>query len=625
MIYLVSNQTFLPEGIYSASPEDVFDFVGNTNILSIDTETTGGFDFESTIITFQIGNETDQFVVDAQYYHPVNFKLVLEDDSKLKLFQNANFDNKFFRQLGILTRNVYDTFLAELVLNCGLQFSGFSLDKLAHKYTNYNMSKDPRGKIKRDGLTKEVIEYAAKDVQVLEPIMNEQWKKAKSISLHNVIRLENKTVLGLSEMEYNGIKVDAEELKQVAKEDEEELQNIKTQLDNIVIQDDKLSDFIKPGLQLNMFEDPRQVDINYNSPLQIEEVFRRLNIDTSNGTGKRELEKKKNQHKFVETLINYREQHKLVSNYGKRFLQFINPVTKKIHTSFWQILNTGRVSSGQKGTKYHMGAPNMQNIPANNRYRNLFKADKDHKLVMSDYGSQELALIADDSQDNVWLDTISNGEDLHSVVAEKVFGQDWQDATEQGCEFASNREKCSCKGHKSMRIKIKTINYALSYGAGPAKIADTLNISVNEASDIVQMYFDTFYTLRDYFEGIKTLGKSNLRIRTFAPFHRARFFQKPTGYPELGNIERESTNTRIQGTGADIIKLAIWYIFDYIHTNNYPAKLCLQVHDELITQVREDKADEWVEIKEDLMRQASDVITNVRIDVESTVSDRWEK
>lgn len=625
MIYLVSNYHTPPPGIKSASGTEVVEWCKNKDVIGVDTETTGDFNFESDIFTLQLGDEENQFVIDTSYIPTTYFKNVLEDKSKLKLFQNASFDLKFFKRLGIETENVYDTFLAELVLNCGLQFSGFSLDILTEKYTQYQMSKDVREEIKIEGLTKRVIEYAAKDVQVLPAIKREQDKIAKQYSLGNVVKLENRAVLGFSDMEYNGILADVPYIKQIAKEDEQELQVKKNKLDRLVQEEPLLNKFCKKGLQTDLFEIPRKVSMNYNSPPQVLEAVNLLGVKTDS-TGEQKLQKHKDKHEFIKQLIDYRKQQKLVSNYGKRFLDFVNPITGRVHTSFWQILNTGRVSSGKKPRhKSEVGAPNMQNIPSDNRYRNMFKASKGHKLVMSDYGSQELVLIADDSHDEVWVKMMRNGWDPHSVVAEMVFGDQWTEATEEGCAFKHNKEKCKCPEHKKMRTRIKTISYSLSYGAGAAKIAETLHIPVNEASSLIQMYFDTFPALRNYFDDIKAKGRQNLRIRTFPPFNRTRFFHNPSSYAELGAIERESTNTRIQGTGADIIKLAIVYIRDYIKENNYPAKLILQVHDELITEAKERHAEEWVQIKENLMRKASDTITSIPIEVESKISDKWEK
>jgi DNA polymerase-1 len=241
-------------------------------------------------------------------------------------------------------------------------------------------------------------------------------------------------------------------------------------------------------------------------------------------------------------------------------------------------------------------------------------------------------LIAEDSDEENWIIAANNNYDLHSVVAELVFKSKWKEVAESDCQYYIDKQKCKCKKHKSFRDKIKTVNYALCYGATKFKLSQTLNITPDEAQQLINEYFTAIPKMKLYLDKVATYGKHHKLIRTFKPFRRIRFFNNPDNLPEeerwkyLGEIERQSKNTRIQGSAADQVKLAVCYLREEINKNNYPVKLILQVHDQILTECKDGFVDTWKTIMPNLMEKAASINCHkVQIKADCTVSKIWCK
>lgn len=350
-------------------------------------------------------------------------------------------------------------------------------------------------------------------------------------------------------------------------------------------------------------------------------------------------------HAISDDLQEYKNTLKLTTAFGEKFINEYVERDGRVRSEFNQIVNTGRVSSRR---------PNMQQIPAKeevgNRYRNCFiPPDENWLIVDSDYASQELVMIAFISGDPVWLSALKRGEDLHSVCAELVFKQEWKYATEEGCAYYAKKEdgtmlhqKCKCKGHKSLRSDVKTINFGLAYGMSEFKLARTKQCPVPEAKALIAEYFRTFPKIKkvlDYFGGY-AVAKGY--IQTLPPFKRKRWFpkwhmRKRNIVPHLrgikhdkilGEIERAGKNTPIQGGAADITKLSLCLIRWYIEDNNLRdrVRLWMQVHDQNTTIARRDYAEEWKPKLTELMREAGRVVvTNGLLDAETNITERWSK
>ena len=334
------------------------------------------------------------------------------------------------------------------------------------------------------------------------------------------------------------------------------------------------------------------------------------------------LYKYRYQHKLVEEYLQYKEVSKLYTTYGEEFFKYIK-ADNKVHTNFQQILNTGRMSSSE---------PNMQQIPAHNSYRNCFVCPTDWVFVSSDYSSQELNVIAYGSKDPVFLEALRNNQDLHSVCADLVFKDEWKKAGEKDCAYEHYKQKCNCPGHKKLRTQVKGINFGLAYGMGPHKLADQLNITLKDASDLIDQYFDAFPSIKSFLDKLGRYGKMNGHIMTLPPFKRKRFFaewdEAATSPKDLGIIERASKNTPIQGSSADMTKLALVKVYNYIQKNNLQdsIKIVMTVHDQIDTICHKSMAEEWKDMLTELMEEAANVIIkNKLLKAETEISEVWKK
>ena len=628
MIYFIGPKALLP-CCQEATIEEAVRYCETKRELGVDTETEG-FDFTvKKMIMFQIGDEHNQYVIDTRHVSIEPLRAVLENKEIIKIFHNVKFDYKFIKRWSNITcQGVYDTFLAELVNNCGRRI-GFGLKDLVKREFNKDLNKEVRNKfVGVDGapFTENQIVYGAEDVEYLCKLRHIQMPKTAANKLEAVVDLECNAALAFSDMEYNGLYLDKDKWKALEKESTLKAEALSSNLDQMVIENKTLEPFVKEYVQSDLFipvEDIRKVKTKWTSPKQVLEVFQALVPDLEDVNGKN-MYKHRFKHEIIDTYIKYKEAMKLCTSYGDAFLKNVS-VDDKVHTSFHQILDTGRVSSSK---------PNMQQIPADNRYRNCFVAPDGWKYVSADYSSQELNVIAFGSKDPVWLEALEEGQDLHSTCAELVYGEQWMNSGEDDCAYLTKKEKCNCPSHKKLRTNVKTINFGLAYGMGPNKLADTLNISIDDAKLLIEKYFEAFPSIKGFLDKLGNFGKRYGYIKTFPPYNRKRWFTN--WYPkiwdnksstmELGSIERASKNTPIQGASADMTKRALVLMRGHIKQFDLPVKLVMTVHDQIDTICKNDYIEDWSRLMKQLMEDAAlEIVTNGLLKAEVTVSNCWEK
>ena len=514
-------------------------------------------------------------------------------------------------------------------MNCGKDGVRYGLKDVCKKYLNVELNKEVRNQF--IGLTgqpykNDQIIYGAKDVEYLLSIRKHQLPLIEKFKLQNVVDLENKAVLSFADIEYNGLDIDKESWEVIAKRSELESIEMAEELDNIILTTELFSDFIAKTVQTDLFtpiEEIRKVNVKWSSPMQVLKVFKKL-IPKLENVNSKEMYKFRYKSTLINTYVQYKEKMKLATSYGKDFFKFISS-DGKIHTSFNQILDTGRVASSK---------PNMQQIPADNTFRNCFVAPEGYCFVSSDYSSQELNVIAFGSKDPVWIDALQKGQDLHSVCAELVYGTQWNESAEDGCNFLLKRGKCNCPKHKTLRTNVKTINFGLAYGMGPHKLSNTLNISIKDAEDLIDKYFSAFPKIGGFLNMLGMYGKKFGYIKTFPPYSRRRWFSN--WYPkihtdrgaafELGSIERASKNTPIQGASADMTKLALILMRNYIKVADVPVKLVMTVHDQIDSICTIEYAPKWVDKMTELMESAAvQIVTNGLLKADTNISESWEK
>jgi DNA polymerase-1 len=629
MIYFISNTQSLSPNFESATIDDVVNYCKDKKVLGVDTETEG-FDFTTKkMIMFQIGDTDNQYIIDTRFISIEPLREILEDKNIIKIFHNAKFDYKFIKKWSDITcEGIYDTFLVELVISCGKSL-GYALKDLCKRYLNVELNKDVRNQF--IGLTgqpykNDQIVYGAKDVEYLCKIKELQLPTIQKYKLENVVKLENEVVKSFADIEYNGLDLDIEAWKKLEDLNTDKAVNLVEQLDVMIKQDHRLQKFVAKYIQADMFtpiEELRDIDVKWTSPKQVLEVFQTIIPKLDNVNGK-QMYKYRFKYPLIDKYVKYKEAMKLCTSYGEAFFKNLSS-DNKIHTNFHQILDTGRVSSSK---------PNMQQIPADNSFRNCFIAPDGWSFVSADYSSQELNVIAFGSKDPVWLEALEEGQDLHSTCAELVYGDQWLTSGEDDCAYFAKKEKCNCPSHKKLRTNVKTINFGLAYGMGPNKLSDTLNIELEAAKTLIEKYFEAFPAIKGFLEKLGNFGKKYGYIKTFPPYNRKRWFTN--WYPriwdnksssmELGSIERASKNTPIQGASADMTKKALVMMRNHIKMTRTPVKLVMTVHDQIDTICRDDYVDEWKQIMKMLMDVAADeIVTNGLLKAEVTVSNCWEK
>jgi DNA polymerase I-like protein with 3'-5' exonuclease and polymerase domains len=668
MIYLITNQksAFTPVGYSMSTVSESLEYLNQLQEIGVDTETRGFDPYTKELLSLQLGDDKKQYVIDASTVDIRLYKELLE--SKLLLLQNAKFDLGFLYHRRIMPKKVYDTFLAERILTAGIDTVRRSLDALVWGYCQQNLDKSIRGNIHREGLSTRVIKYAADDVKYLGEIKRKQQAKSEALGLGKSIALDNKYVLVLAYIEYCGVYLDPIKWEKKCQEDIINMEKAKEKLNNLLLNNpEKFAKYIDN--QYDMFNKGFATKINWNSEKQVIPLMRDLGINTEvrdkkSGLTKNSIEKgvikpQSNKHELVDLYLKYKEHQKEVSTYGENWFDYINPVTRRIHTNYTQIMNTGRLSSGQKGRpkKGIPQKPNMQNVPSEDRTRNCFVAEKGNKLIVADYSGQEQIVLANKSKDPDILKFYREGMgDMHSFVASKIYP-----------ELANLSLDEIKKNHSKKRQIAKAAGFAINYGGTGITIAQNLSMSIDKGEEVYKAYFKAFPGLDKYFKQQK---KSAIKLgfiqfneisfrKCFIPFfeefqklnehingHDSVFWDvykaekkknsdvfnndlKPKVreyFMKRGDIERNSLNYPIQGTSADITKLAGIYMFRYLRAENLLFKVLMPnvVHDEIHLECSEDIANKMAEILKKCMEKAGDVFCKtIKLKAEPCITDYW--
>jgi DNA polymerase-1 len=631
MIYFVGLQHEMQElvsnDVYSiATIDSVVDYFKEHKEIQVDTETEGFDPHTANLKCFQLGDYHNQFVIQ---YSKDNFNAIkhyLEDSSIVKIFQNAKFDLRFFLKQGIIIHNVYDTFLAECVLYTGYNFNNpaepyfvdTSLKGLAEKYCNVFLDKSIRSQINIKGFTGAVIKYAAEDVKYLSSIKEQQLEKIKELDLQNVLDLENKAVIAFANLEYNGITVDISKWNKVSEMTSKLMKDHEAVLDSIIMEDELFKPIRKrkANVQIDMFTKQRDTLINWGSATQKLQILK-LIVPEIESTGERELMRFRHKHKLFKELISFNKFKKLSDSFGEKFVKHVNKSTARVHCDIWQIISTGRIS---------VSDPNLNQIPAKGEYgeliRSCFISKEGYSIVGGDYSGMELRILAEISEDPLWLKIFDNNEDLHSVLCASTFNIDIKDV----------KNKTPFKPDVSYRDIQKIINFGLAYGMTEYKLADSADIPIPKAKGIIEEFFCKVPFVKTSLDMLGGVAVEFGRSRTMKPFRRIRWYPEHESAVEeqndkvLGAIERAGKNAPIQGTNGDIIKLALWRIQEKIDLEKLDIKILLSVYDEIRTECPDEIAEWWKEQMNTIMIESAQyVLKRVPIVVDCKVSKCWEK
>jgi DNA polymerase I len=376
MIYQIDDQ----KGV-----KDAYEYLKSESMVGADTETTGLDPLVDKVLLIQLGTPLNQYVFDIARIDKEDLKLVfkiLESDKILKVFQNGKFDYKMLKtNFNIKVRNLADTMITEQILTKGAKQRGFGLADLSEKYGAGQLDKSIRSEFVAmkygDIFTKQAIIYAAEDVRVTPIIYSKQLAIADSKDMRKLILLENDAVAVYAEMELNGIYVDSDKWLALEKDAEKNMKEAEK----------KLQVHFESYFQKNLFG---EIDLNYSSPAQIKPALEKIIKISLESTNEKYLEQFQHDHEVIRDLFDYREASKRVSTYGKAFLKFIHPVTKRIHADYLQV----QADSGRSSCRN----PNIQNIPHQQEYRTPFCAQhKDYRIISADFASQNNGSLEEES------------------------------------------------------------------------------------------------------------------------------------------------------------------------------------------------------------------------------------
>jgi len=518
------------------------------------------------------------------------FKPVFENTKIKKVCQNGKYDIGVLRTYGVEVKNFYfDTMLASYVLDPDQKHG---MDELSQKYLNYSPipisqligNKKSAEKIFEADLQR-LSDYACEDADITFRLYELFKKELKKEGLEKVAyEIEFPLVSVLEDMERTGVKIDVKSLNQFSKDLEILLDNYTNKIYELA------------GEQFNV-----------NSTQQLQKVlFEKLNLaktkktKTGYSTDARSLESLKGEHEIIDIILDYRQVSKLKSTYADSLPKLINKNTGRIHTTFNQtVASTGRLSSLD---------PNLQNIPIRTELgKEIRKAfiprDKNHVILSADYSQIELRIMASICKDENLIQAFKNNEDIHRRTAALVFMVDPKDVTDD------------------MRRKAKEVNFGILYGIGPFGLKSRLGITQTHAKEIIDTYFGTFKNVKKFMDDSIKFAQEKGYAETL--MGRRRYLRNINSNNRVVKQfeERVAINMPIQGTAADMIKLAMINIHRELAKKKFSSKMVLQVHDELLFDARKDEVDDLLKLVKELMENALPL--NVPVVVDTGIGDNW--
>ena len=523
---------------------------------------------------------------------------IFEDEEIKKISYKLKEDYVILKEHGITMKNIYfDMEIAAYLLNPTTnqyrikdlinQYVGVDVDEyLQGKGISNNQNKqinlfDTAQDTSIDEAKKEENSFIVFQMEKLKNILNSKLEEVNQLELFK--NIEMPLVEVLAKMQYNGMYLDKEELIAFGEELKKQLEVLTKEIYSLAGE-----------------------EFNINSTQQLGTIlFEKLKLTTSKKTKKGystdvdALEKIKNEHPIVEKVLEYRSLMKLNSTYVEGMLPYVNKKTNRIHSYFHQTVTaTGRISSTE---------PNLQNIPTRielgKRLRKVFKPKEGYIFIDADYSQIELRVLAHISQDEHMLQAFKDGEDIHKQAASKVLGIPIEEVT------------------KEQRSSAKAVNFGIVYGISDFGLAEQLGISRKKAKEYIEQYLEKYSGIKNFMSDIVENAKEQGYVETL--FHRRRYISelKSNNYMVREFGKRVAMNTPIQGTAADIMKIAMVNLNEELDKSKIDAKIILQVHDELILEAKIEDKERAKELLKKCMENA--ISLSVPLEVEVSEASNW--
>lgn len=587
--YLIENETEL---------QNLLNDINAKKLVCIDFETTGLDTLTDEIIgiSFAIKSKEAFYLdlsgrtnIDKEACKKLVFDTLAKEDIKI-IGHNLKYEYKMMRAIDKKMGNMYfDTMVAAYLINPSR--GRYNMDDLALSYLSYNTIKysditDNAKKTLLDVELKDVVEYACEDADITFRFYEYFAPLLNTYNLEELFfNVEMPLISVLADMEFDGVYISTEKMKSLSEEYASLLEKTKAKI------------YEKAGEEFNL-----------QSPKQLEYIlFEKLKINSTKktktgaySTDEEVLRELAQREKIAEYMLTYRKYSKLKNTYLDVFPTLVHKKTNRIHASFNQTVTaTGRLSSSE---------PNLQNIPARGDegkdIRNTFIAEKGNVLIAADYSQIELRLLAHFSNDPVLVEAFKNNDDIHRKTAMKIYSVSKEHVT------------------PSMRNTAKIINFSIIYGKTAFGLSKELNISRKEADDFIKGYFSTYSQVKPFCEKVIEDVKAKGYVRTM--LGRIRDLSKTINSSNAvvrNEAERMALNTLIQGSAADMIKVAMIAIHKEFKNHFKTAKIVMQVHDELVVEVSEKESDKAMTIMKEIMEHS--VKTNVPITVDIHKGLSW--
>ena len=565
--YSVENDKLNYTLVEKNNLDELVKTLSSSKNLCVDTETSSLNIQEAELAGVALSDEEKKGyyipTIDDCDYVINKLKPLLENPKTTIIGHNLKYDLQILKKYNInIKENVFDTMLAHYLLN---PESSHKLDVLSENYLNHKCIpiEDIIGKpgVNQKKMTelspKDIYMYACEDADITFRLKNIFEKDLKKNNLSKLFYdLEIPLMFVLCEIEDNGVKIDIEFLSKMS------------QLLTKKIKETEKSIYKIAGEEFNV-SSPKQLGVILFDKLKIDDKPKKTKSGQYS-TGEDILVKLSKKSKIVSLVLEYREYKKLLSTYVDALPQMVSPKDNLIHTDYAQAVTaTGRLSSNK---------PNLQNIPIRTtlgrKTRSAFVSrNKGNFILAADYSQIELRIIASFSEDKEMINAFNNNKDIHAITASKVFGVSLEDVTQD------------------MRRRAKEVNFGIIYGISPFGLSQNLDISRAEAKEIIDAYFDEFKSVKLYMERSIKEAKEKKQVETL--LGRRRFLRDidSRNYTLRGFAERNAINSPIQGSAADIIKLAMVAISKWMKDNEIKSKMIMQVHDELVFDVDSSEID----------------------------------
>ena len=572
--------------------------VANSEEFCFDTETTGFDIFNDRIVGLSIAVKPHEawyipFAPETTEEYAEIIRPLFADAAKAKIGQNMKFDIMVLRRIGVEVRGPkYDTMLLHYLLD---PESRHNMNALAERYLNYRpieietlIGKGSRQLTMDLVALERITEYAAEDADITLQLKHALYPLVESAGMRDLyFRIEEPMIEVLADIEMAGVKIDTEALAEYAVE-----------------LNGRMSE-----LEEEIRATAGEPTLNINSTRQLGEVlFAKMRIAEKPKmtktkqfcTDEEYLQSFAHKHRIVDLILEYRGVKKLLSTYVEALPQLVNRTTGRIHTSFNQAVTaTGRLSSTN---------PNLQNIPVRDemgrRIRRAFvPSDAEHLLLSVDYSQVELRLMAHLSGDEALISAFANGEDVHASTAALLFGKTISEVT------------------PDERRKAKTANFGIIYGISPFGLSQRLDIPRAEAKQIIEGYFASYPKVKEYMDTVVMNAKNDGYVTTI--FGRRRYLNDITSHNAIarGLAERNAINAPIQGSAADIMKIAMAGVARRFREEGIQSKVILQVHDELVVDMLRTEQERVMRIVTEEMESAADL--RVRLVADAGTGENW--